>query len=228
MKINGKISVICAFLGFAFTPSFSYADHVLAQHFVNTQSVQTVDLPALGSVPTFHVNLPLNEMAALLWQDQNDGRIHFDRNKPSLLDKHLIKLENSPVGSSSSNGFSQGNSYVCITVVATNVPWYQYGTSTTSVTTTNASRTCTTNYTPISRSDTATMTKFYNSYQVTSSSANNSIEYGKVMVLRPSSMPVENSTMMVNEGWGIALFDQPGPSGRLQEVVWTSATYINK
>ena len=219
-------SIIVAALGFAFASTEALADQTLEKHFPNIPSVPTANLPTLGNVPTFYVNVSPNEMASLLREDQNEGRSHFDQTKPSLLDPYITKVVSSPVGSSSANGFSQGNSYICITIVTTYVPWYQGSANTAGVTSTNATRTCATAYSPLSRSDLTNLNKFYASYGVVPSTANGNMEPGKVAILRINPMPVENSQTMTNEGWGFALFDQPGSSGRLQEVVWTAAVYI--
>jgi hypothetical protein len=121
-RVRKNVLIAAAVLGVSALQNFALADDVLAEKFADTPYVATADLPALGSVPTFYVNLDPITMATYLRMDREEGRKHFDKSKPSLLDPYITKMQSMPVGSSSRNGFSQTNPYICITVVNATIP----------------------------------------------------------------------------------------------------------
>lgn len=222
-----KASLIsAAILGMSATQNFALADDVLAERFADTPYVATADLPALGSVPTFYVNLDPLTMATYLRMDREEGRKHFDKSKPSLLDAYITKMQSMPVGGSSRNGFSQTNPYLCITVVNATIPSWNdpvVGAPASWGQPVNATRTCSTSYpAPIIR-NTAELTAFYtaNGAQL----FNNTTHKVQILMVKGQTPSGAQANPEPATGWGIAYFDTNGAGGRLQEVVWVTATY---
>lgn len=225
-RVRKNVLIAASVLSVSALQNFALADDVLAEKFADTPYVATANLPALGSVPTFYVNLDPITMATYLRMDREEGRKHFDKSKPSLLDPYITKMQSMPVGGSSRNGFSQINPFICITVVNAIIPAWNdpvVGTPASFGQPVNATRTCSSNYgVPMAR-NTAALTAFYtaNGVQLYSNTTH------KVQILMVTGQTP--STVQANPepstGWGIAYFDTNGPSGKLEEVVWVNATY---
>lgn len=202
------------------------ADQDLADRFGTTQVVTIASLPPLGSVPTFFVNVDPLTLADFLRQDREQGRRFLSKDRPSLLEPFISKQKFLPVGSSSGNGFSQGNQYICITSLSITIPaWNSVAPVPASYDQPAvASRACSANspWMPVTRTGTAINALYANSgVKVLYNSSY------KVQTLIPTSqMP---SAVQSNPepaiGWGTAFFDTNGIGGKLQEVVWINASY---
>lgn len=222
-----KASLIsAAILGMSATQNFALADDVLAERFADTPYVATADLPALGSVPTFYVNLDPITMATYLRMDREEGRKHFDKSKPSLLDPYITKMHSMPVGGSSRNGFSQINPHICITVVNATIPSWNdpvIGLPASYNNLVNASRVCSDSYpVPMGR-NTAELTAFYtaNGAQL----YNNTTHKVQILMVKGQTPSGVHANPEPATGWGIAYFSTNGSQGYLEEVVWVNATY---
>lgn len=189
-------------------------------------AVPLASLPPLGSIPTYYVSTDPVTTASLLRADRTEGRKFFDKARPSLLEGHLIKAKNLPIGTSSGNGFSQGNPTICFTAITTYIPAWN------AITTipdyynksASASRTCSyINSAPLNR-DTTALAALYAAYGVMNLTGS---PY-KIEMLYPISQ--QPSTQQQNPeptiSVGFAYFDTNGGVGRLQEVVWVDAVYV--
>ncbi len=224
-RVRKNVLIAASVLGVSSAQNFALADDVLAERFADTPYVATAELPALGSVPTFFVNLDPITMATYLRMDREEGRKHFDKSRPSLVDPYITKMQNMPVGNSSRNGFSQTNPHICITVVNATIPSWNnpslppasYGQPV------NAARTCSASYpVPVIR-NTTELTAFYTAYGV--QLYNNTAHKVQILMLKGQIPSGVQANPEPATGWGIAYFDTNGTGGRLQEVVWVNATY---
>lgn len=226
-RVRKNVLIAASVLGVSALQNFALADNVLAERFADTPYVATADLPALGSVPTFYVNLDPITMATYLRMDREEGRKHFDRSKPSLLDAYITKMQSMPVGGSSRNGFSQTNPHLCITVVNATIPSWNdpvIGAPASWGQPVNATRVCSLTYpVPMAR-NTADLTAFYtaNGAQL----YNNTAHKVQILMLKGQTPSGVQANPEPATSWGIAYFDTNGPSGKLQEVVWVIATYV--
>lgn len=118
-KPAARVAVAVALAAIAATAS---ADHDLAERFSSIPMVPVATLPQLGSIPTFFVNVDPITLADFLRRDREEGRRFLSKDRPSLLEPFITKQKFLPVGSSSGNGFSQGNQYICITSLTISIP----------------------------------------------------------------------------------------------------------
>lgn len=188
--------------------------NAISEPLTPNSTIPLKDLPALGSVPTYYYEMSFLDMAQMLADDIHEGRKHFSKDKPSQLDRHIVRMENIPGIPVDEGRFAAGNPYICITIVNIRVPSLysnqQGGFD-------GAARNCTTD-TPKDRSS-PLLAEFYATNGV-SVIANTTAT--KVQLIRSTS-----SIMGANEWVGTSFFDALGNYGRLQEVVWITATYLN-
>jgi len=208
---------------FSLTPAF--ADQDLAARFPNQPHVALADLPPLGSIPTILVSLDPGAMMELLRQDLDEKRRPFDRLKPSRLEPFIKKVLHFPVGSSSRNGFSQGNTYICITTIAAKIPAWNNDTTPPSYygQPVIAGRVCAEAYgVPVNRA-TPALQALYTKFKVKIFHDPSGF---KIQTLIPATQGPTTPTMPSepNFSMGTAFFDTL--NGRLQEVVWVDATYV--
>ncbi len=226
-KMTATRSVLFAmFCGLFVSQQSALADNALAERFPNTPTVATASLPPLGNIPTFFVNLDPITMMTYLRMDREDGRRHFDKSKPSLLDSHIIRMENAPVGGSSPNRFSQGNTTICATVVTAYIPSWNDPASPPAAynTPANATRTCSfTPSPPVVRNSTAE-TSIFDAFNVAVHF--NSTQKMKVLMTKGQTPSSPSANPEPNAGWGFAIYDTNGTGGRLQEVVFVNANYV--
>jgi hypothetical protein len=133
------------------------------------------------------------------------------------------------VGSASANGFSQGNPHICFTVISASIPaWNDKAITPSSYNAPlNASRTCAASYDPVplSRNNYSALTQLYAAYGVKVAADYTSTKVS-ILKFNPDPTETQGATQPSTEGWGTAFYDDVGLTGRLQEIVWTTATYI--
>lgn len=209
------------------TSSPALADQELANRLSGIQAVPLALLPAVGSVPTFYVNLDPHTMADLMRRDREEGRRYLSSDRPSLLEPFVVKQKFLPAGNSSGNGFSQGNTYICITSLTVSIPAWNNVTPVPAAydQPVTAYRGCSAYapWAPVIRGSSAINTLYANfGVKVYSNTAH------KVQVLIPVAQVPSGVTVNPEPttSWGLAFFDTNGTGGKVQEVVWVQANYV--